>query len=179
MWVELICGLVIYRLVRRFFYDDDIFELELSDSNVLFSVAERLEKLYGGKAYVGLRIPDADTGSRQNIDMVLVTKGEAVVISVNNISGFVSIDKDKSWVCTGGHKHKTKHHPDPVAEIKQQAAILEAYLEQRGVTLPEGYLSCRVVCPNPNFRDLIAQEKFVPSTGISIGLAMLILLNLA
>ncbi|CAK9182523.1 unnamed protein product [Ilex paraguariensis] len=29
-------------------------------------------------------------------------------------SGFVSIDKDGSWVCTGGHKHKTKHHPDPV-----------------------------------------------------------------
>lgn len=35
----------------------------------------RMEKLYGGKAYVGLRIPDADTGSRQNIDLVLVTKG--------------------------------------------------------------------------------------------------------
>lgn len=35
----------------------------------------RLEKLYGGKAYVGLRIPDADTGSRQNVDIVLVTKG--------------------------------------------------------------------------------------------------------
>ena len=35
----------------------------------------RLEKLYGGKAFVGLRIPDADTGLRQSIDMVLVTKG--------------------------------------------------------------------------------------------------------
>ena len=35
----------------------------------------RLEKLYGGKAYVGLRIPDADTSSRQDIDLVLLTKG--------------------------------------------------------------------------------------------------------
>lgn len=35
----------------------------------------RLEKLYKGKAYVGLRIPDPDTGSRQNIDIVLITKG--------------------------------------------------------------------------------------------------------
>lgn len=34
----------------------------------------RLEKLYGGKAYVGLRIPDADTGTQKNVDIVLVTK---------------------------------------------------------------------------------------------------------
>lgn len=34
----------------------------------------RLEKLYGGKAHVGLRIPDADTGTRKNVDIVLVTK---------------------------------------------------------------------------------------------------------
>ena len=34
----------------------------------------RLKKLYKGNAYVGLRIPDADTGTRQTIDMVLVTK---------------------------------------------------------------------------------------------------------
>lgn len=42
---------------------------------ILFILQSRLEKLYGGKAYVGLRIPDADSGSRQTIDMVLVTKG--------------------------------------------------------------------------------------------------------
>lgn len=44
-----------------------------SDAFPLFSFC-RFEKLYGGKAYVGLRIPDADTGSRQNIDLVVVTK---------------------------------------------------------------------------------------------------------
>lgn len=35
----------------------------------------RLEKLYGVKAHVGLRIPDADTSTRQGIDIALVTKG--------------------------------------------------------------------------------------------------------
>uniref|UniRef100_A0A5B7BNZ4 Putative Plasma membrane isoform 1 n=1 Tax=Davidia involucrata TaxID=16924 RepID=A0A5B7BNZ4_DAVIN len=151
MWIEIFCGLVIYRLFRRFFYDDDVFDFEPTDSHALFSAADRLEKLYGGKVYVGLRIPDADTGSRQNIDIVLVTKGEAVVFSVQNLSGFVSIDADGSWVCTGGNRHKTERHPDPVAETKQQVAILESYLEQRGAAFPEGYLSCRVICPNPNF----------------------------
>jgi hypothetical protein len=34
-----------------------------------------------------------------------------------------------------------------VAETKKQASILESYLEQRGVALPEGYFSCKVVLP--------------------------------
>ncbi|CAL5344277.1 unnamed protein product [Camellia sinensis] len=152
MWLEIICGLVIYILCRCFFYDDDTLDVETTDSNALFAVATRLEKLYGGKVYVGLRIPDADTGSPQNIDMVLVTKGEAVVISVQNLSGFVSIDTDGSWVSTGGKNNKTERHPDPVAEVKRQVAILESYLEQRGAALPAEYMSYKVVCPNPNFR---------------------------
>jgi len=149
MWVEIFCGLIIYKLFKCFFYNDDVLDLESSDFTALFSVADRLEKLYGGKVYVGLRIPDADTGSRQNIDMVLVNKGEAVVISVKNISGFVSVNSDGSWVCEGGSKHKAERFPDPVAETKKQASILESYLEQRGVALPEGYFSCKVVLPNP------------------------------
>ncbi|KAL7003825.1 hypothetical protein U1Q18_004969 [Sarracenia purpurea var. burkii] len=159
MWVEIICGLIIYKLFRHFFYDDDILELETTDSNALFSVATRLEKLYGGKAYVGLRIPDADTGSRQNIDMVLITKGEAIVISVQNLSGLVSTDADGSWGFVSGNSHRTERCPDPVAEVKRQVAILESYLEQRGAALPEGYMSCRVVCPNPNFR-AIHSDRF-------------------
>jgi len=151
MWVEIFCGLIIYKLFKCFFYDDDVLDLESSDFTALISVADRLEKLYGGKVYVGLRIPDADTGSRQNIDMVLVNKGEAVVISVKNISGFVSVNSDGSWVCEGGSKHKAERFPDPVAETKKQASILELYLEQRGVALPEGYFSCKVVLPNPKF----------------------------
>ncbi|KAM4076797.1 hypothetical protein ACJW30_12G091600 [Castanea mollissima] len=156
MWVEIICGLILYRLFKCFFYDDDALDLEFSDFNALFSVADRLEKLYGGKVYVGLRIPDADTGSRQNIDMLHVNKGEAVVISVKNISGFVSVNTDGSWVCEGGSKHKAERFPDPVAETKKQASILESYLEQRGVALPEGYFSCKVVLPNPKFRTILS-----------------------
>uniref|UniRef100_A0A2P2KTF1 Uncharacterized protein LOC8280503 n=1 Tax=Rhizophora mucronata TaxID=61149 RepID=A0A2P2KTF1_RHIMU len=115
MWVEILCGLVVYKLFRCFMYaEDDISDVESSDTSAIFSVANRLEKLYGGKAYVGLRIPDADTGSRQNIDIVLVSKGEAVVISVKNFHGFVSISADGSWVCQGEGRHKADQHPDPV-----------------------------------------------------------------
>ncbi|CAL9239199.1 unnamed protein product [Arabidopsis halleri] len=156
MWIEIICGLVIYKLVRRFFYDDEFSDVETSDSTALFSVAHRLEKLYGGKAYVGLRIPDADTASRQDIDVVLVTKGEIVVIAVKNLSGIVTVTSDGSWVCEGGKHHTTESFPDPLAEVKKQASVLESYLEQRGVTLLEGNLSCKVVIPNPSFRTIHA-----------------------
>lgn len=37
-------------------------------------ISSRLERLYGGKTFVGLRIPDPDAGFRQHIDVVLVTK---------------------------------------------------------------------------------------------------------
>ncbi|KAG6750916.1 hypothetical protein POTOM_045431 [Populus tomentosa] len=155
MWLEIVCGMIVYKLFKCFFSDaDDVLEVQSSDTNALFNVANKLEKLYGGKVYVGLRIPDADTGSRQNIDIVLVTKGEAVVISVKNFSGFVSISGDGSWVCEGEGRHKPERHPDPVEEIKKQASILESYLEQRGVALPDGYLSCKVVLPNPNLHTI-------------------------
>ncbi|WCJ27773.1 hypothetical protein M5689_009498 [Euphorbia peplus] len=150
MWIEILCGLIVYKLFRRFFSDaDDLLQIETSDTTALFTVSERLEKLYGGKVYVGLRIPDADTGSRQDIHMVLVTKGETVVVSVKNLSGLVSIRGDGSWVCEG--KRKAEPHPDPVEEVKKQTSVLESYLEQRGVALPEGYLSYKVVLPNPKF----------------------------
>ncbi|XP_044477859.1 uncharacterized protein LOC123205108 isoform X1 [Mangifera indica] len=151
MWVQILCGLVIYKLFKRIFCGDDVLDIETSDSIAIFSVANRLEKLYGGKAHVGLRIPDPDTGSRQNIDIVLVTKGEAVVVSVKNFSGFVSINGDGSWVCEGQHGHRAQHYPDPVEEVKKQASVLESYLEQRGVALPEGYFSYKVILPNPKF----------------------------
>ncbi|XP_059310445.1 uncharacterized protein LOC132061814 isoform X1 [Lycium ferocissimum] len=151
MWVQLLCGLVVYRVVKRFFYDDPDDDDQISDFNALFSVAQRLEKLYGGKAYVGLQVPDADTATRQTVDILLITQLEAVMICVKNISGFVAIDKDGNWVCAGGHKHKTQHLSDPVADAKGLVPILESYLEQRGVALPEGYLSAKVICPNPNF----------------------------
>ncbi|CAO2832295.1 unnamed protein product [Amaranthus hypochondriacus] len=154
MWVEILCGLVLYKVLRLFFGNDDVLDIETSDFNAIFSVASRLEKLYGGKAYVGLRIPDADSGSRQNIDLVLVTSREVVVICVKNISGFVSVNSDGSWLCISDHKHKEEHHPDPVADAKRQASVLESYLEQRGVSLPEGYISSKVIICNPKFRTL-------------------------
>lgn len=79
MWVELICGLILFRLLKRYFYDDGDAELldadssSYSDATLLFTVSDRLQKLYGGKCHVGLNIPDADSASRLNIDMVLVT----------------------------------------------------------------------------------------------------------
>ncbi|WZZ32406.1 uncharacterized protein LOC106346996 [Brassica napus] len=156
MWVEIICALAIYKIVRLFFYNDEFSDVETSDSTALFSVAHRLEKLHGGKAYVGLRIPDADTSSRQDVDLVLVTKGQVEVVGVKNLSGIVTVTSDGSWVCEGGKHHSTQTYPDPLAEVKKQASVLESYLEQRGVTLLEENISCKVVIPNPNFRTMHA-----------------------
>ncbi|XP_061998668.1 uncharacterized protein LOC133715968 [Rosa rugosa] len=151
MWFEIICGLVLYRLYKLIFSDgDDVLDIETSDSTALFAVADRLAKLYdGAKVYVGLRIPDADTASPQHIDLVLLSKGQAVVIAVKNLSGFISVKPDGSWVSESLTKHKSEQHPDPLAETKRQASILESYLEQRGAALPQGYLSCKVILSNP------------------------------
>ncbi|XP_022995191.1 uncharacterized protein LOC111490811 [Cucurbita maxima] len=165
MWFEILCGFIAFRLLRRFFGQGDGLEIETSDSNALFAVASRLEKIYSGKIFVGLRIPDADTGLRQSIDMVLVTKGEAVVVLVKNLSGFVSVSADGSWICEGDGRQKSEILPDPVAETRRWASILESYLERRGVALPEGYLSWKVLLPNPKFRTV--HSNYFPSEVIT------------
>ncbi|XP_010919961.1 uncharacterized protein [Elaeis guineensis] len=153
MWVQIICGMVVYKLLRRVLFDDDaVPDVDSSDSDASFAVAKRLEKLYGGKTVVGLRIPDPDTGSRQHIDVVLVTKREVMVVAVRNFFGFVEVGKDGSWVCTGNKKQKPEIHPDPMLEISRQVGILQSYLEQRGAPLPEGHIIGRIVLPNPNCR---------------------------
>ncbi|KAK1415082.1 hypothetical protein QVD17_30853 [Tagetes erecta] len=156
MWIEVIsCVVVIYISVRYLFFGEQKpIDFGFTGSNALFAVAHRLQTLYGGKAYVGLRIPDPDTASRQSIDLVHVTKGGAVVVSVIYAYGTASVDGDGTWVFTGGSKHKTDRLQDPIVEAKRQVAVLESYLEQRGVTLPDGYLSYKIVCPNPNFRTI-------------------------
>ncbi|XP_022957721.1 uncharacterized protein LOC111459180 [Cucurbita moschata] len=165
MFFEILCGFIAFRLLRRFFGQRDELEIETSDSNALFAVASRLEKIYSGKIFVGLRIPDADTGLRQSIDMVLVTKGEAVVVLVKNLSGFVSVSADGSWICEGDGRQKSEILPDPVAETRRWASILESYLERRGVALPEGYLSWKVLLPNPKFRTV--HSNYFPSEVIT------------
>ncbi|XP_071690837.1 uncharacterized protein [Rutidosis leptorrhynchoides] len=163
MWTPVIFGFFIFRFASLVFdFDDDDdddddeehIDLGTTGSNALFAVADRLQALYRGKVYVGLRIPDSDTASRQNIDLVLVTKREAVVVSVINASGIVSIDGDGTCVCIDRSKNKTERLQDPMVEAKKQVAVLESYFEQRGVALPDGYLSCKIICPNPNFRTI-------------------------
>lgn len=151
MWFEILCGIGIYALFKRFFYEDDTYEVETSDVDAKFHVGSKIDKLYGGNVYLGLRIPDPDTGLRQNIDIVLLTKKEAIVINVQNITGPVKIEADGSWICTPAKTRTTQKIPDPVAETRRQVAILESYLEQRGVALPQGYFSVKVVLPNPTF----------------------------
>ncbi|KAL1539853.1 hypothetical protein AAHA92_24285 [Salvia divinorum] len=167
MFAELICGLVFYQIFKRFFFGDDAeFDLDSSCFNALSAVAKRLEKLYvGSKVYVGLQIPDPDSASRKNIDLVLVTNHEAIVISVKNVSGFVSVDKDGNWVCADRKNRRTERLPDPVAETEHLVSILEGYLEKRGVALPEGYLSYKVICPDPNF----GQSDLLPPEVITYG----------
>ncbi|KAG1362030.1 hypothetical protein COCNU_10G002490 [Cocos nucifera] len=153
MWLEIICGLVVFKFLWRLFYGDDaVPDVESSDSDACFAVAARLERLYGGKAFVGLRIPDSDAGFRQHIDVVLITKREVMVVAVRNFSGFVEVGKDGSWVCIGDKKHKAETYPDPVLEVGRQAEILQSYLEQRGVPVPKGHIIGKVILPNPNCR---------------------------
>ncbi|KAL9422641.1 hypothetical protein AB3S75_034841 [Citrus x aurantiifolia] len=64
--------------------------------------------------YVGLSIPDPETRSLQNIDIVLVKNGEAMVISVKNFSGLVSINNNGSWLCMGEAVHL-----NPAEEVKK------------------------------------------------------------
>ncbi|XP_076926035.1 uncharacterized protein LOC143589065 [Bidens hawaiensis] len=155
MWMEFM--IPVYQLIRRFFFfffghQQQPLAFTFTGSDALFTVADRLQTLYRGKAYVGLRIPDPDTASPQHIDLVHVTKRKVVVVYVVNASGTVSVKGDGTWVFEDGSKHKTERLHDPVVEAKRQVAVLESYLEQRGVTLPEGYLSYKIICPNPNFR---------------------------
>ncbi|KAJ3681696.1 hypothetical protein LUZ60_014269 [Juncus effusus] len=155
MWVEILCCLVLYKLFRRFIPDDladDFLDVDCSHSDVLFSVASRLEKLYGGKCFVGLRIPDpdSDSGSRQHIDLVLVTNKEIMVVAVRNFAGFVQVGTDGNWTCVSHKNNAIKSHPDPVLEISSQIMTLQSYLEQRGALLPKGHITGRVILPNPN-----------------------------
>nr|XP_018682070.1 PREDICTED: uncharacterized protein LOC103983830 isoform X2 [Musa acuminata subsp. malaccensis] len=146
MWLEILCGLVFYNFFRQIINGEDDFpDIDTSDSDASFAVAARLEKLYGGKAFVGLRIPDADTGTRQHIDVVLVTKREAMVVAVRNFSGLVAIDGGGNWV---DKKHKSQTHLNPVIEVSRQVAVLESYLEQRGLLLPKGHVIGRVILPD-------------------------------
>ncbi|KAH0456175.1 hypothetical protein IEQ34_014082 [Dendrobium chrysotoxum] len=153
MWVEILCGLVVYKIFRRFFFGDaEVPDVDAGSSDLFFAVADRLEKIYGGKAYVGLRIPDPDTSSRQHINVVLVTKREVMVVAVRNFSGFVVVGDGGNWVCTKDKKHKPETFPDPVLETARQVEILQSYLELRGVSLPKGSLISKVILPNPNCR---------------------------
>ncbi|KAM6586449.1 hypothetical protein CsatA_009054 [Cannabis sativa] len=162
MWVEILCGLILYKVIKRFFYDDDILEVESSDSNALFSVSDRLEKLYGGKTYVGLRIPDADTGTRQNIDLVLLTEGGAVVVSVKNLAGFVLINADGSWSCET--KNKTEHLPNPVKwkRLENKLQFLKHILNKEEFLCPKDTCLAKLYFPIRNVGITIQAGSFPP-----------------
>lgn len=87
-----------------------------------------------------------------------------MVVAVRSLSGFVEVGNDGNWVCSKDSK-RSETHPDPVQEVTKQVAILEAYLEQRGVSLPKGHLVGRVILPNPNCRtsySVDSQPEVIP-----------------
>ncbi|PKA53051.1 hypothetical protein AXF42_Ash002032 [Apostasia shenzhenica] len=153
MWLEILCGVLIYNVFRRFIFGDvDVPDVDAGSSDPSFAVADRLEKIYGGKAYVGLRIPDPETSSRRHVDVVLVTKREVMVVAVRNFSGFVDVGEGGNWVCTVDNKHKPEFHPDPVLELTRQIEIVESYMQLRGLSLPKGNITAKVILPNPTCR---------------------------
>ncbi|KAK8945424.1 hypothetical protein KSP40_PGU006962 [Platanthera guangdongensis] len=152
MLVEIFCGVVFYTIFRRYFFGDaDVPDVDARTSDLSFVVADRLEKIYGGKAYVGLRIPDSETSARQHIDVVLATKREVMVVAVRNFTGLV-VSEGGNWACIRDKKHKPEIFPDPVSEVARQTEILESYLELRGISLPKGCLMGKVILPNPDCR---------------------------
>lgn len=62
-------------IVNNLFLNCSSISFTVCNACFVFLGGNRLEKLYvGSKVYVGLQIPDPDSGSRKNIDLVLVTK---------------------------------------------------------------------------------------------------------
>ncbi|XP_076935092.1 uncharacterized protein LOC143601607 [Bidens hawaiensis] len=155
MWMEFMIS--VYQLIRRFFFSNQQQQeaVDLISKAPMLSLPYLLvllQTLYRGKAYVALRIPDPDTASPQHIDLVHVTQRKVVVVYVVNKPVTVSVKGDGTWFFKYASNHKTEHLHDPVVEAKRQVAVIESYLEQRGVTLPEGNISYKIICPNPNFR---------------------------
>uniref|UniRef100_A0A0E0BE65 NERD domain-containing protein n=1 Tax=Oryza glumipatula TaxID=40148 RepID=A0A0E0BE65_9ORYZ len=157
MWVEILCGLLAYKIIRRVFFADSddpahLADLDSAHSDLCFALASRLEKLYSARCFVGLRIPDPDAGERQHVDLVLLTNREVMVVAIHNISGFVEVDKDGNWTCPSDKKNKHGVIPNPVLQVNRLAANLQSYLEKRGAKLPDGHITGKIVLPNPNCR---------------------------
>ncbi|XP_057820432.2 uncharacterized protein LOC131033275 [Cryptomeria japonica] len=147
MWQLIICGVLIYKFVRFLISEEE------SGQELKFMVGSRLEKLYGGRVFYALRIPDEGSGTRQSIDIVLLTKRELSVIAIRNFAGILDAASDGSWSLRNS-KGQFEKIPNLVEETRIQAAILESYLERRGVILPAGYLSCKVILANSDCRAL-------------------------
>lgn len=158
MWFAVVFGVLIYKFMKGL-----ITSREFGpdwDSGIKLMVAKKLEKIYGGKAFHALRIPDIASGARQSIDMVLLTKRELSIIAVRNFSGILDVGADGGWTLKNS-KGQAEKIPNVVEETRNQAAILESYLERRGVVLPAGFLSCKVILTNPNCRPLLS-VAFLP-----------------
>jgi len=153
MWFAVIFGVLIYKFMKGIITYGE-FGPEW-DSGFKLMVAKRLEKIYAGKVFHALRIPDIASGGRQSIDMVLLTKRELSLIAVRNFSGILDVGADGGWTLKNS-KGQSEKIPNLVEEIRSQAAILESYLERRGVVLPEGFLSCKVILTNPDCRPLLS-----------------------
>eukprot|EP01018_Ginkgo_biloba_P035099 Gb_19610 [translate_table: standard] len=154
MWVAVVFGVVIYKFMRRFFTWQD----ESGpgwEARLKIMVGNRLQNVYGGEVYSALRIPDIGCGVRQNIDMVLLTKRELSIVAVKNYSGILDVGTDGGWIRINANG-QSERIPNPVEETRYQAAVLESYLERRGVILPPGYLNCKVILINPNCRPLLS-----------------------
>ncbi|GLJ46948.1 hypothetical protein SUGI_0990750 [Cryptomeria japonica] len=78
---------------------------------------------------------------------------ELSVIAIRNFAGILDAASDGSWSLRNS-KGQFEKIPNLVEETRIQAAILESYLERRGVILPAGYLSCKVILANSDCRAL-------------------------
>eukprot|EP00252_Welwitschia_mirabilis_P018761 TRINITY_DN4189_c0_g1_i2.p1 TRINITY_DN4189_c0_g1~~TRINITY_DN4189_c0_g1_i2.p1 ORF type:complete len:262 (-),score=35.91 TRINITY_DN4189_c0_g1_i2:421-1206(-) len=159
MWFAVVVGFTIYKVLKGVFFDPSKEEIEgEQESRLKISIAKKLEQLYGGEVFLGLRIPDASTGTRLAIDMVLLTKREASVILVKDFKGILDVGTSGCWSLTN-FKGQSESIPNLLEVAKHQASILEDYLERRGVQLHSGFMSYKVIFTNPKCRIQLKGNK--------------------
>eukprot|EP00252_Welwitschia_mirabilis_P018760 TRINITY_DN4189_c0_g1_i1.p1 TRINITY_DN4189_c0_g1~~TRINITY_DN4189_c0_g1_i1.p1 ORF type:complete len:325 (-),score=48.29 TRINITY_DN4189_c0_g1_i1:421-1395(-) len=165
MWFAVVVGFTIYKVLKGVFFDPSKEEIEgEQESRLKISIAKKLEQLYGGEVFLGLRIPDASTGTRLAIDMVLLTKREASVILVKDFKGILDVGTSGCWSLTN-FKGQSESIPNLLEVAKHQASILEDYLERRGVQLHSGFMSYKVIFTNPKCRllpSIASQPEVLP-----------------
>eukprot|EP00245_Coleochaete_scutata_P006356 TRINITY_DN20780_c0_g1_i1.p1 TRINITY_DN20780_c0_g1~~TRINITY_DN20780_c0_g1_i1.p1 ORF type:complete len:408 (+),score=76.01 TRINITY_DN20780_c0_g1_i1:158-1381(+) len=103
----------------------------------------------GVQFFQSVRIPDRVNRRRREIDFVILSRRELLVVEVKNWSGRVSMGADGRW-CQVRKNNSLRWCPNVLEETKEKAQLLMDYILCRGVTIPDKFIAPRVVLVNAN-----------------------------